>query len=468
MNELVPMVSGQLPDKVVVLHRRKFHENGFVVYKGPSHINGDDIVAILTLHSQNRKIGDMAQLWILPAHVSPLEAVETGEDQSICGECQLRHYKGGACYVYVGQEPRAVWDAWKNCSYPNLPLKHFDQLAGLSIRLGAYGDPVAVPIQILNELYKFSANHTAYTHQWQYPEFAALKQLCMASVDSAEEYHEAVGQNWRTYRVMAPGEELQLGEIWCPHPETGVQCKDCNLCSGSLLKAKNIAIPVHGSRRKYFNNVSSGANRKTQEGQQGSSGQRIISSQQLVAMEFTEYPFSGKWKHFIGNPSTNFNCVIHGLPGNGKSTFSIQFTKYLADNFGRVIYIAAEEKFSKTTKDKFLDQHAVSDNIHIADYKNADEIMGLMPRNTFDFIFIDSLDVMRIGPEKLRALKAIHPNAAFITVSQSTKTGQMRGSQEIQHEADIVVKLEGGTAATQKNRFNMIDQMLVVFTDEPE
>ncbi len=466
MNELVPEVSGQLPDKVVVRHRRDFHENGFVVYKGPSNINGEDIVAILTLHSQNKKIGDMAQLWILPAHVSPLEAIESGEDQSICGDCQLRHYKGGACYVYVGQEPRTVWDAWKNSNYPNLPLKHFDQLAGLSIRLGAYGDPAAIPRQILFELYKYSANHTAYSHQWRHPESAALKPMCMASVDSAEEYHEAVGKNWRTYRVMAPGEELQSGEIWCPHPDTGVQCKNCNLCSGSLLKAKNIAIPVHGSRRRYFRN-GFGAGLKIRGVQQASSGQRIISSQQLVAMEFTEYTFSGKWQHFFGNPSTNFNCVIHGLPGNGKSTFSIQFAKYLADNFGKVIYIAAEERFSKTTKDKLVDQGAVSDNIHIADYKNADEIMGLMPKNMFDFIFIDSLDVMRIGPNKLRALKAIHPKAAFITVSQSTKTGQMRGSQEIQHEADIVVKLEGGTATTQKNRFNVIDQMLVVFTDEP-
>lgn len=67
---------------------------------------------------------------------------------------------------------------------------------------------------------------------------------------------------------------------------------------------------------------------------------KIISSQNLQKMEFKALNFQGKWQNLFGPPSINFHCMLHGMLGEGKSTFAIQFAKYLADNFGRVIYIS--------------------------------------------------------------------------------------------------------------------------------
>ena len=55
--------------------------------------------------------------------------------------------------------------------------------------------------------------------------------------------------------------------------------------------------------------------------------------------------------------------------------------------------------------------------------------------------------------EKLKELKALHPNSALITISQSTKDGKMRGPCEIVHDCDVAVKVESGVTTTTKNRF---------------
>ena len=63
---------------------------GFVFYRGKSPIDGAPIVAIATLESKNGKTGDMVQTWILREDISPLMAIKTGADRSICGNCVHR------------------------------------------------------------------------------------------------------------------------------------------------------------------------------------------------------------------------------------------------------------------------------------------------------------------------------------------------------------------------------------------
>ena len=45
--------------------------SGFIIYEGPSQIDGAPIVAIATLKSRNRKNGAMIQTWILRAYMHP-------------------------------------------------------------------------------------------------------------------------------------------------------------------------------------------------------------------------------------------------------------------------------------------------------------------------------------------------------------------------------------------------------------
>lgn len=62
---------------------------GVVFYEGPSRIDGAPIIGIATFGTSNEKTGNLVQTWILRSDVHPIDAINSGEDASICGSCPL-------------------------------------------------------------------------------------------------------------------------------------------------------------------------------------------------------------------------------------------------------------------------------------------------------------------------------------------------------------------------------------------
>jgi hypothetical protein len=126
------------------------------------------------------------------------------------------------------------------------------------VRLGAYGDPSAVPAHIWDNLLSHSTAHTGYTHQHS-TNTAADYRRNMFSADTAGEARQAHALGYRTFRVIPVASYALQGknallenEILCPaSKEAGqrVTCLQCKLCSGSDLKAKNVAIVAHGTNK---------------------------------------------------------------------------------------------------------------------------------------------------------------------------------------------------------------------------
>lgn len=179
----------------------------------------------------------------------------------------------------------------------------------------------------------------------------------------------------------------------------------------------------------------------------------IIPASQMKEMVFESLDFKGRWAQFLGKPARGFHAVVHGKPGQGKSTFAIQFANYLAQNFGRAVYISGEEGFSKTMKDKLSSSESFIDELHIADIHSADEILEVIKPKQYHFMFFDSLDDLGIDALRLKQIRDTYRKSALITISQSTKGGQMRGSQQIVHDCDIAIMVENGMAITTKNRY---------------
>lgn len=239
-----------IPIKPVTTKKAKL-SNGYILFEGKSNINGGNIIGVITVKTANVKTGQMAQLWILNADLNPVKASQSKKDSAVCGSCPLRQSLGGACYVNLGQAPNAVYKAYKKGNYPTLAKKDYNILSGLQIRFGAYGDPFALPIDILAKLKAVAVNNTSYTHQWKEGN-EILKSVSMASVDTIDEQKEAVLKGWRTFRVATDESPILPNEIVCPNITSGVSCADCGLCSGASMKAKNIIIPVHGTNKKKF------------------------------------------------------------------------------------------------------------------------------------------------------------------------------------------------------------------------
>jgi hypothetical protein len=236
---------------------------GYTIYRGPSMIDGADIVAIATLHSANGKTGDMIQTWIMRADQPPMEALKTGHDSSVCGECPLRGNGAGkqrTCYVNIGQAPRNIWLTWKAGGYPKatsrLELERIGE--GRQIRLGAYGDPAAVPRAVWMSMLDYADGHTGYTHQWKTCD-PNWRHVLMASTDSPAETLQAQSEGWRTFRASPRSDRLS-SEKPCPSATKAskVQCIRCpqsRKCNGSG-SAPSIWIETHGSGAKHHPEAS--------------------------------------------------------------------------------------------------------------------------------------------------------------------------------------------------------------------
>ena len=240
-----------------------------VVWRGRSAFDGSPIVAIVTglgTKSRNVKTGaNLAQLWILAEDISPLDAIRTGRDHSICGICRHRGDgtgKGRSCYVSVKNAPRAVWAAYVRGAYLSMrPADVATHLAsrGMGIRIGAYGDGAALPIDVLRDLTD-GIYHTGYTHAWRTR--ADLAPLLMASADTAQDQVDASMAGWRTFRVRTATEALAPREIACPASEEAeliagtrrTACDSCGLCNGARTddRRANVAIIVHGIGTRSF------------------------------------------------------------------------------------------------------------------------------------------------------------------------------------------------------------------------
>jgi len=234
---------------------------GFVFYRGPSPIDGAPIVAIATLESRNGKTGDMVQTWILREDISPLAAIQSGADRSICGNCVHRGTEDQerTCYVDASRAPSMIFDAYHRGQYIDLsqdPETIAILMRDRIVRMGAYGDPVMVRISAWRMLLKAAGGRTGYTHAWKRVWAQALRPYVMASVDSQSEMDLARAMGWRTFRVRAESEPLQSNEFRCPASEEGgkrTQCIDCQACDGADRPGKASAtIIVHGPMKKYF------------------------------------------------------------------------------------------------------------------------------------------------------------------------------------------------------------------------
>ena len=172
----------------------------------------------------------------------------------------------------------------------------------------------------------------------------------------------------------------------------------------------------------------------------------IVSSGELLAMDFQTIGLQGKYKELIGDPSVGFSAMVYGLPKSGKSTMCLDFANYLATHHGKVLYCAIEEGFGYTLKEKIERLKAHHSNLYITDR---------VPENLndFNFVFIDSVSKAGMDVNDIDNLRKMHPDVSFIFIYHTTKEGNFKGVNEHAHEVDVIIQVDKGKA-TSTGRFN--------------
>jgi len=179
---------------------------------------------------------------------------------------------------------------------------------------------------------------------------------------------------------------------------------------------------------------------------------RVMNSVDFAKLQFNSIGFTGKWLDFMGDPAKPFTAMVFGRPKMGKSYLCMEFAGYLARHFGKVLYMAKEEKLDATLQKKLNDLHVQHPNLSMSDGMLTD-------LSAYDFVFIDSVNKMELEPNDLETLKADNPGVSFIYVFQSTKNGAFRGSQHFMHDVDIVIEIPEKGLAIQNGRFNQGGEM---------
>lgn len=171
----------------------------------------------------------------------------------------------------------------------------------------------------------------------------------------------------------------------------------------------------------------------------------VVSSEDLMHMDFETIGLQGKFRELIGDPAVGFTAMVFGQPKSGKSTLMLDFAHHLAVNHGEVLFVAFEEGYGYTLKEKISRIGAVHSRLHFSEELPAK--LGF-----YDFVFIDSVSRAGMELEDLVLLKNRNPRTSFVFIFHSTKDGKFRGGNELAHEVDVIIEVENGMASG-KGRF---------------
>lgn len=231
-----------------------------IIWRGVSQLDGTTpLMVLLVPDSGNVKTGPMWQTYIIRSDVKPLDAIKARETQATCGTCPLQQ---AGCCAERSKGLISIGNFMTGKGYPEITLAlaaaEIDA-SNAALRIGAYGDPAAVPTHVWAVLAHASkGKYTGYTHQWRAcaPE---LRAFVMASCDTAEDADDAQALGWRTFRIRQVSandtgavEPARANEIVCPASQERdlTTCNACRMCDGLGKSAtrRNVAIIDHSTR----------------------------------------------------------------------------------------------------------------------------------------------------------------------------------------------------------------------------
>ena len=175
---------------------------------------------------------------------------------------------------------------------------------------------------------------------------------------------------------------------------------------------------------------------------------RAISNKNVLAAQFETADFDGPFLASFGRPELRGVWIIWGGSGSGKTTFTLQLSKYLA-NFRRVAYNSLEQGLSLSLQKAWerVDMAEAGSNIILLNKEELTDMRKrLDKRKSPEIIIIDSLQyVDGFNWASFKKLKRDYPDKLFVFISQADKTGTPSGNlaQRIRYDAEIKIRVEG-------------------------
>ena len=158
------------------------------------------------------------------------------------------------------------------------------------------------------------------------------------------------------------------------------------------------------------------------------------------------------WLSSVGLLAKPFTMLVYGYPKNGKTSFIMQFCKYMA-SFGKVYYNSTEEGDSKTIQDslKLTHMEDVADGKFVlGDRDTFLDMVAKLKKNRAVIVVIDSVDYMNLTAEQYKFLIEEFPNKSFIIISwEKSGMPKSQAARDIRHMVGSVVHVKNFIAHIQ-------------------
>jgi KaiC/GvpD/RAD55 family RecA-like ATPase len=148
---------------------------------------------------------------------------------------------------------------------------------------------------------------------------------------------------------------------------------------------------------------------------------RAIGITEFLGKTFEAYEFKNQWLESFGMPEKNFDMSITGESGGGKTEFSVQFTKMMAE-FTKVDYFSFEQGISKSLQDaiKRNDMASLKGKVMFIGQVTFDDlILRLKRKGSAKIVIIDSQDYSDLTTAQYKILKKTFPKKSFVIISWS-------------------------------------------------
>lgn len=184
---------------------------------------------------------------------------------------------------------------------------------------------------------------------------------------------------------------------------------------------------------------------------------KTVSPTQITKRTVETYPFAGEWKRLFDEPDIRFSTLVRGEAKSGKSTYMAKFAQY-ASQFGRVLYVSAEERLnSKTLQNRLKQCGVTSEKVRFIHTKNIQDIEKTIKTGGFRFVIIDSIQHAQISYNEFEELrqKFRRRKLSFHLVMQMGEN-----ITKWKHEVDVLINIKQGIAHVH-GRYNAANSICI-------
>lgn len=180
---------------------------------------------------------------------------------------------------------------------------------------------------------------------------------------------------------------------------------------------------------------------------------RALTVRNMIDMKIKRLPFTGAWFNAFGRPDATGTWFIYGNSSNGKTSFSLRLTKYLAELGLKVVYLSMEEFGADSLREAIIREELPETCEGKILFPPPETFEAFVERvespKSPDVYIIDTIQRFRkqLDPETYYSFVERNPGKLFIIMSHvEGKDPDGKLAIEIMRDARLKIFIEGQIA----------------------